>query len=84
MCSNLSASFCALFTTLLFVIRRYIPSASFLVGSNPEKYNEDSNNFLTCYFSLVEILMIGTIAMFCRNKLCCKIMLRIVPCFESD
>ena len=62
-CSKLSASFCALLRTLLLVISRYIPSASFLVGSNPDKYDEDSNNFFTLSFSMLDILIIGTITL---------------------
>ena len=83
-CSKLSASFCALLRTLLLVTNKYIPSDSFLVGSNPEKFNEDSNNFFTFSFSLLDIFTIGTIAIFCRNMLYRRMMLRIVPCFDND
>ena len=48
------------------------------------KYNEDSDNFFTFSFSLLDIFTIGTIAIFCRNMLCWNIMLRIVPCFDDD
>ena len=65
----MSVSFCVLLITLLLVISKSIPSDYFLVGSNPEKYKEDSNSFFTLYFSLLFILMIGTITIFCRNIL---------------
>ena len=51
---------------------------------NSEKYNEDSNNFFTFSFSVLDVFTIGTIAIFCRNMLCWRIMLRIVPCFDKD
>ena len=51
---------------------------------NSEKYNEDSNNFFTFYFSVLDIFTIVTIAIFFRNMLCWRIVLRIVPCFDKD
>ena len=68
--NKLSVSFCALLITLVLVISKYIPSDVFLVGSNLDKYKEDSNSFFTFSFSLFLILMIGAIAIFCRNILC--------------
>ena len=63
----------------LLVTNKYIASESYLVGLNPEKYNEDSNNFFTLPFSSLDILAIGAIAIFlgidCGGGWCCALFL---------
>ena len=66
--NRLSASFCALLIKILFVINRYILSDTFLIGSSPKKYNEVPKSSISS--SLLLLLIIGTITIFCKNSLC--------------
>ena len=65
-------------------MNRYIPSDTFLIGFNPEKYKENLNSSFTFSLSLLFMLIIDTIAILCKNILCWNMMFFIVSCFDND